>query len=224
MPLELLRVSHAPRQAVCGNRGFFRTTHGGVSAPSNGNFTHRVAFEEVSGHGVLIQSGLGNRGRSACGTTHGARLEFPREAGLILRCAGKAGNPFQNTQGNRLSCRDEEGRRGSDEGVPGPSVFPSREPGVSGKFWRSHEGCQVPFRNSERNVRLPLRRRSGQGPHLAKTLGPRGFSRVAAGFSSYDGDFRLPLGLALGSPNFHSSCEGKLGVALESLQGRRDRT
>ena len=222
MPLELLRVSHAPRRAVCGNRGFFRMTHGGVSAPSNGNFTHRVAFEEVSGHRVLIQSGLGNRGRSACGTTHGARLEFPREAGLILRCAGKAGNPFQNTQGNRLSCRDEEGRRGSDEGVPGPSVFPSREPGVSGKFWRSHEGCQVPFRNSGRNVRLPLRRRSGQGPHLAKTLGPRGFSRVAAGFSSYDGDFRLPLGLALGSPIFHSSCEGKLGVALESLQGPRD--
>ena len=184
MPLELLRVSHAPRRAVCGNRGFFRTTHGGVSAPSNGNFTHRVAFEEVSGHWVLIQSGLGNRGRSACGTTHGACLEFPREAGLILRCAGKAGNPFQNTQGNRLSCRDEEGRRGSDEGVPGPSVFPSREPGVSGKFWRSHEGCQVPFRNSGRNVRLPLRRRSGQGPHLAKTLGPRGCSRVAAGFSS----------------------------------------
>ena len=37
--------------------------------------------------------------------------------------AGKAGNPFQTTQGNRLSCRDQEGRRGSapelnDLGVP----------------------------------------------------------------------------------------------------------
>ena len=176
----MLRGSQAPRRAVCGTRGFFRTTHGGVSAPSTGNFTHRVAFEEVSGHRVLIQSGLGNRGRLACGTTHGAHLEFPREAGPILRCAGKAGKPFQNTQGNRRSCRDEEGRRDSDEGVPGASVFPSREPGVSGKFWRSHEGCQVPVRNSGRNVSLPLRRRSGQGPHLAKTLGPRGFSRVAA--------------------------------------------
>ena len=31
--------------------------------------------------------------------THVARLEFPRETGLILRCAGKAGNPFQTTQG-----------------------------------------------------------------------------------------------------------------------------
>ena len=28
-----------------------------------------------------------------------------------------------------------------------------------------------------------------------------------------------PLVLAQGSPIFHSSCEGKLGVALESLQG-----
>ena len=35
----------------------------------------------------------------------------------------------------RLSCRDQEGRRGSEEAVPGPSVFPSGEPGVSGDFW-----------------------------------------------------------------------------------------
>ena len=49
-------------------------------------------------------------------------------------------------------------------------------------------------------------------------------SRVAAGFSSYDGDLSLPLGLALGSPIFPSGCEGKLRVALESLQGRRDLT
>ena len=75
-----------------------------------------------------------------------------------------------------------------------------------------------------RNVGLPLRRRHGQGPHLAKRWEPRGFSRVAAAFSSYDGDLSLPLGLALGSPIFPSSCEGKLGVALESLQGPRDLT
>ena len=81
------------------------------------------------------QSGPWNRGHSACVTTHMAALEFPRETGLILRCAGKAGNPFQTTHGNRLSCRVPEGRRVSDEAVPGPSVFPSREPGVSGNFW-----------------------------------------------------------------------------------------
>ena len=222
MPLELLRGSQAPRRDVCGTRGCFRTMHGGVSAPSWCAFTHRVAFEEGFGHRVLLKSGPGNRGRSACGTTHVARLEFPRESGLILRCARKAGNPFQTTQGNRLSCRDQEGRRGSEEAVPGPSVFPSREPGVSGDFEGSLEGCQVPFRTSGRNMGLPLRRRSGQGPLLAKTLEPRGFSRVAAGFSSYDGDFRLPLRLALGSPICHSSCEGKLGIALESRQDQRD--
>ena len=31
--------------------------------------------------------------------THVARLEFSRETGLLLRCAGKAGNPFQTRQG-----------------------------------------------------------------------------------------------------------------------------
>ena len=154
--------------------------------------------------------------------THVARLEFPRETGLILRCAGKAGNPFQTTQGNRLSCCDQERRRGSEEAVPGPSVFPSGEHGVSRDFWGSQEGCQGQFRLSGRNRGLPLRRRRGQGPPLAKRWEPCGFSRVAAGFSSYDGDFRLPLVLGQGSPIIHSSCEGELGVALESLQGKRN--
>ena len=54
---------------------------------------------------------------------------------------------------------------------------------------------------------------------MAKSLEPRGFSRIAAGFSSSDGDLSLPLGLAPGSPIFPSGCQGNLGVALESLQG-----
>ena len=33
---------------------------------------HRVEFEEVSGHRVLIKRGPGNRGPSECGTTHEA--------------------------------------------------------------------------------------------------------------------------------------------------------
>ena len=63
-----------------------------------------------------------------------------------------------------------------------------------------------PLRPSGRNRGLPLRRRRGQGPHLAKRWEPRGFSRVAAAFSSYGGDLSLPLGLALGSPIFPSGC------------------
>ena len=35
-------------------------------------------------------------------------------------------------------------------------------------------------------------------------------------------EFQVSLGLALGSPIFNSSCDGKLGVLLESLQGQRD--
>ena len=119
--------------------------HGGVSAPSCCAFPHRVAFKEVSGHRVHFKSGPGNRSRLACGTTHVAHLEFPRETSFILRCAEKAGNTFHTKQGNQLSCRDQEGRWGSDEVVPGPSVFPSREPGVSGNFWGRIKGAKYRF-------------------------------------------------------------------------------
>ncbi|MGS7332844.1 hypothetical protein ACSJLL_24570, partial [Enterobacter kobei] len=62
----------------------------------------------------------------------------------------------------------------------------------------------------------------GQGPHLAKRWEPRGFSRVAAAFSSFDGKYSLPHVLGQGSPIFHSSFKGELGIALESLQGKID--
>ena len=45
----------------------------------------------------------------------------------------------------KLSCRDQEGRRGSDEAVTGPSVFPSREPGVSGSFGGRMKAVRDPF-------------------------------------------------------------------------------
>ena len=38
----------------------------------------------------------------------------------------------------------------------------------------------------------------GQGPHLAMTGDPRGFSQVEAEFSNYYWEFRLPLVLAQG--------------------------
>ena len=62
------------------------------------------------------------------------RLEFPRETGLMLRCPWKVGKAFQTKQVNRPYCRDQEGRRGSDEVVPGTSVFPLSETGMSGNF------------------------------------------------------------------------------------------
>ena len=60
---------------------------------------------------------------------------------------------------------------------------------------------------------------SGKGLHIAMTGEPGGFLQVAMGFLSYEGEFRMPLFLAQGSTIFHASCEGELGIALESPQG-----
>ena len=38
----------------------------------------------------------------------------------------------------------------------------------------------------------------------------------------HDEDLREPLVRRQGSPIFHWSCERELGIALESLQGKRD--
>ena len=48
---------------------------------------------------------------------------------------------------------------------------------------------------------------------------PRGFSRVAVGFSSYNGELCMPLVVVQGS-NLCSSCQGELRIAFESLQGK----
>ena len=112
------------------------------------------------------------------------RLEFRRETGLILRSDQKVGNPFQRKQGSRPSCRDQEGRRASEEVVPENLSVPLEGDRYVGELCGSHPGCQVPFGPPILNVRLLLRRCSGKGLHLAMTGEPRDFSRVAAGFSS----------------------------------------
>ena len=58
------------------------------------------------------------------------RLECRRELGLILRCDRKVGNPFQTKQGSQPCCRDQEGRRGSEEVVPEKLGVLSRETGM----------------------------------------------------------------------------------------------
>ena len=143
------------------------------------------------------------------------RLEFRRETGLILRCDRMVGNPLQTKQRSRPSYRDQEGRSGSEEVVLENLGVPLEGDRYVPELCGSHQGCQVPYGPPTLNVGLLLRRCSGKGLHLSMTGEPRGFSRVAAGFSSYDGEFRMPLVLAQGRPIFHSSCEGKLGIALE---------
>src|SRR5574337_1323437 len=65
-----------------------------------------------------MKRGPGNRGASQREAPTRPRLECGREPGLIPRCDRKVGNPFQTKQGSRPSCRDQEGRRGSEEVVP----------------------------------------------------------------------------------------------------------
>ena len=72
-------------------------------------------------------------------------LEFPHETGLILRYAWKFGNPFQTNEGNRLTCHDQDVRRSSDEVVPGTSVYPWNETGMSGNFWGRIKGAKFGF-------------------------------------------------------------------------------
>ena len=128
------------------------------------------------------------------------RLDCRRETGPILRCDRKVGNPFQTMQGSRPSRPDQEGRRASEEVVPENLSVPLEGDRYVGELCGSHPGCQVPFRPPIPNVGLLLRRCSGKGLHLAMTGEPRGFSRVAAGFSSYVGELREPLVLPQGSP------------------------
>ena len=103
------------------------------------------------------------------------RLEFPLETGLILKGDGKVGNPFQTKQGNRPSCRNQEGRSGSEEVVPRNLGVPLEGDRYVGELCGSHQGCQVPYRTLRRNVGLPLRLLWGKSLHLAMTRRLVGF-------------------------------------------------
>ena len=72
------------------------------------------------------------------------------------------GNPLQCSCLENLS---QEGRRGSEETVPGPSVFPSGDPGVSGDFWAQ------PIRAG--SLRYPRGSQGGRsrGPHHPGKMG-----------------------------------------------------
>ena len=82
-----------------------------------------------------------------------------------------------------------------------------------------------------RDPRVPLRGEGSCGSGRA-SRDSAGFGAMEEGLTSRGGMGLIPgegtkispLGLALGSPNFPSGCEGQLGVALELLQGRRDLT
>ena len=96
------------------NLGGFPNDATGVSVPL------RVVTSSSVLHwkkGPSIGTYLESKGKSVsfemC-NDHGVPLEFQCESGLPLRCDGKVGIPFQTKQGNRPSCRDQEGRKDSD--------------------------------------------------------------------------------------------------------------
>ena len=89
-----------------------------LPSPLRVDCIHRVELGEVSGHRVLIKRGPGNRVLPNVEAPTRPRLECRRETSLIPRCDRKVGNLFQRKQGSRPSCRDQEGRRGSEEVVP----------------------------------------------------------------------------------------------------------
>src|SRR5574338_1199227 len=191
LPLEMSPGREAACRAVFGTWGFF---------PNDARKNCPFVLTSFTGWSSERCPGIGylSRGDREIAVLRNVeppprpRLECLRETGLILRCDRKVGNPFQTKQGSRPSCPDQEGRKGSEEVVPEIFGFLSRETGMPENFVGAHQGCQVPFRPPIPNVGL-LRRCSGKGLHLGMTREPRGFSRVAAGFSSYDGEFRMPL-------------------------------
>ena len=137
-------------------------------------------------HRVLIKSGPGNRGLLACRTTHEAmsRISSWDWPHLDVRQEGRERLPDKAGESNLLSrSRGEKSLRWRGSGNLGVLL---KWDWYVGELLGSHQGFRVTFRSSIRKVGLLLRRCSGQGPHLAKTLETHGFSRVAAGFSSYD--------------------------------------
>ena len=131
----------------------------------------------------------------------GTSLETPSRAraSSCQEVAGKVGNPFQTKHGSRPSSRNQEGRSGSDEVIPGTSVFPSRETRVLGNFWNRIKGAKFSHlkceNTSRRNLGLLFRRWSGQGQ---RGLAPR--SKGTWALSLPDKELCLREALAVCTP------------------------
>ena len=78
--------------------------------------------------------------------TLGDVLEFQGETGLLLRDDGNAGIPFPTKQGNRPSCRVEEGENRAIFELWHETQFSSRVGmGILGIFLSCIKGVKYPF-------------------------------------------------------------------------------
>src|SRR5574337_1224332 len=169
LPLEVFPGRQATCRAVFGTWGSF---------PDDARASHcPFVLTSFTGWSSKRCPGIGflSRGDREIGVLRNVeeptrpRLECRRDTGLILRCDRNVGNPFQPKQGSRPSRPDQEGRKGSEEGVPENLRVPLEGDRDLGELCGSHQGCQVPFRPPIPNVGLLLRRCSGKGLHLAMT-------------------------------------------------------
>ena len=113
------------------------------------------------------------------------------------------------------------GLRGCGAGTLGVPLGGTRRVGgllgVAGRL----SGTVSPFRAKQgTSLETPSRARASS----CQEAGTTWFYSSCGGILELRRGSQVPLGLALGSPIFPLSCEGKLGVALGSLQGRRDLT
>ena len=118
LPLEVSPGREATCRAGFGTWGFF---------PDDARVSHcPFLLTSFTGWSSERCPGIGflSRGHREIGVLRNVeaptrpRLECRRETGLILSCDRKVGNPFPTKQCSRPSCRDKEGRRGSEEVVP----------------------------------------------------------------------------------------------------------
>ena len=84
-----------------------------------------------------------------------------------------------------------------------------------------HQGSQVLFRISRGNMVFLLRRCTRKGSRLTMTGETRGFSQVAAGFSSYDRELREPVVLPQGNPISIRVVRGSWGLLSSHCRANR---
>ena len=127
---------------------------------------------------------------------------------------------MQAEQASRPSYRDQEGRRGSDYVVLGTSLFLSNDNGMSGNFLSCIKCFKYRF-EFPRDCWISLETLQWERASSRDDLGTRGFLRVMAGFSSYDGEFREPLHLAHGSPITIRITSGSRGLLSSHCRANR---
>ena len=133
---------------------------------------------------------------------------------------GRSGTPSRQIRGIDLHVEIRRGEWLRLSGAGKISVPLERDQYV-GELFELHQRCQVPFRISRGNVRFLLRLCSGKWLHLVITGAPRGFPRVAAGFSRFDGEFREPHVLPLGNPISIRVMRWSLGLVLKHCRANR---